>query len=259
MAESHWLAQRAQTLQHTCTDPDTGAITDDKKFSLYMRYYGTHTRAFHQFLNQLLKLRSERRKSETGFEAQKIANEKHEIKKAAHPWDLLKKDFEVHLQLGDHILKNIQAKRKIRNSKRNLPPNLKNAACPNAKTACQYRPPPSAARSTNARTKAKAELCLNRHRKQRELREHRTRRTLRDLQPHAIRTDRPLRPQNSACPDARAFVKRRPVSVFQYSTAKPPMRWPRAIVSRNRTRSKVTGRGSANVISACVTLSSVTQ
>jgi hypothetical protein len=34
MAEFHWLAQRAQRLQDTCIDPDTGAITDEKKVIL---------------------------------------------------------------------------------------------------------------------------------------------------------------------------------------------------------------------------------
>ena len=34
MAESHWLANRAQTLQHTCFDQTTGQIADTKLFSL---------------------------------------------------------------------------------------------------------------------------------------------------------------------------------------------------------------------------------
>ena len=73
MAESHWLANRAQTLQTTCLDPQTGQITDASLFSLYLRYQTTHTRAFHKCLNDLLKLRSERRKTEDGFEVQYMA------------------------------------------------------------------------------------------------------------------------------------------------------------------------------------------
>ena len=69
MAQSHWLAQRAQRLQDFCIDPDTGAVVDDKKFSLYVRYQTTHTRAFHRCLQDLLKLRAETRKAERGFEA----------------------------------------------------------------------------------------------------------------------------------------------------------------------------------------------
>jgi hypothetical protein len=101
MAESHWLANRAQTLQNTCLDPQTGQITNVSLFSLYLRYQTTHTRAFHKSLNDLLKLRSERRRAENGFEAQKrkkeeirIQNERHEMKKEHHYWDVRLKDAE---------------------------------------------------------------------------------------------------------------------------------------------------------------------
>ena len=105
MAESHWLAQRAQRLQDTCIDPDTGAITDEKKASLYLRYFTTHTRAFHKSLNALLKLRSEKRKEILGFEAQKrkeeemrLKNERHELKKQAQAVDLAKKEGQIRHQ-----------------------------------------------------------------------------------------------------------------------------------------------------------------
>jgi len=71
MSESHWLAQRAQGLLTGCLDPETGKIDDPKSFSLYLRYQTTHERAFHKSLNELLKLRSERRKEQAGFEAQR--------------------------------------------------------------------------------------------------------------------------------------------------------------------------------------------
>ena len=71
MAQSHWLAERAQSLQSTCLDENTGAITDPKSFSLYMRYHSTHNRAFYKALNQLQKLKSTTRKEQAGFEAQK--------------------------------------------------------------------------------------------------------------------------------------------------------------------------------------------
>ena len=107
MAESHWLSARAQRLQDTCMSPDTGDITDDKKFSLYMRYQTTHTRAFHKSLNDLLKLRGEKRKAELGFEAQKRKeeeqrhkSERHEMKKQVHEVELLKKDAQARLQIG---------------------------------------------------------------------------------------------------------------------------------------------------------------
>ena len=111
MAQSSWLAERAQRLQDLCIDPDTGAITDEKKFSLYMRYQTTHTRAFHKCLNDLLKLRAEKRKAEFGFEAQRIATEKHELKKQSHYWDVLKKDALTCQQLSTLAMQNIEARR----------------------------------------------------------------------------------------------------------------------------------------------------
>ena len=70
MAESHWLANRAQNLQNGCFDQQTSQITDTKMFSLYLRYQTTHTRAFHKSLNDLLKIRAEKSKEKNGFEAQ---------------------------------------------------------------------------------------------------------------------------------------------------------------------------------------------
>jgi hypothetical protein len=83
MAESHWLAHRAQT---------------------------THTRAFHKCLNDLVKLRSERRKTETGFEAQerkkeelRLQNERNERKKEHHYWDILLKDATFCHRAGQNV------------------------------------------------------------------------------------------------------------------------------------------------------------
>jgi hypothetical protein len=109
MLESHWLSQRAQRMQDICTNPDSGAIIDEKKFSLYLRYQTTHTRAFHKSLSDLLKLRAERRKAEIGFEAQRIATEKHEMKKNSHYWDVLKKDCEATNQMATNALQNLKA------------------------------------------------------------------------------------------------------------------------------------------------------
>jgi hypothetical protein len=109
MVESHWLANRALRLQDTCLDPHTGAITSEKTFSLYMRYQTTHTRAFHKALNDLLKLRAEKRKAELGFEAQRIATEKHEMKKQSHYWDVLKKDGEACHQISTNTLQSLKA------------------------------------------------------------------------------------------------------------------------------------------------------
>ncbi len=109
IAESHWLANRAQTLQATCIDPQTGTITHEKTFSLYMRCQTTHTRAFYKSLTDLTRLRAERRKAGLGFEAQKIQKEKHEMKKQSHYWDVLKKDAQACHQISLNTLHNIKA------------------------------------------------------------------------------------------------------------------------------------------------------
>jgi hypothetical protein len=111
MVESHWLSQRAQRLQDTCLNPHSGVITDEKMFSLYLRYFTTHTRAFQKSLNDLLKLRAERRKAEIGFEAQRIAQEKHEMKKQTHYWEVLRKDGEACHQISLNTLENLKARR----------------------------------------------------------------------------------------------------------------------------------------------------
>jgi hypothetical protein len=110
MAESHWLANRAQTLQNTCLDPQTGQITDAALFGLYLRYQTTHTRAFHKCLDDLVKIRSERRKAENGFEAQtrkneelRIQNERHEMKKEHHEWDIRLKDAAFCHRAGQNV------------------------------------------------------------------------------------------------------------------------------------------------------------
>jgi len=113
MAESHWLANRAQILQNTCFDPHTGQITDAQMFSLYLRYQTTHTRAFHKSLNDLLKLRAETRKQQNGFEAQsrqqeelRLKNEALAMKKETHYWEVLKKDAETCFRIGQNVGQN---------------------------------------------------------------------------------------------------------------------------------------------------------
>jgi hypothetical protein len=103
MAESWWLRSRAQNLQPACFDPTTGVIINEKQLSLLLRYENSYTRTFNSSLNQLLKLRSEKRKADLGFEAQTISAEKHQMKKDAHYWDILKKDAETCYQLGRNV------------------------------------------------------------------------------------------------------------------------------------------------------------
>jgi len=64
MAQHQWLSQRAIRLQ-------TANIDNAKQFALFLRYQTTNDRAFSKCLNDLLKLRAEKRKAEIGFESQK--------------------------------------------------------------------------------------------------------------------------------------------------------------------------------------------
>ncbi len=70
MAQAHWLRQRAVTLQNTCFSPDMPAAEQPKELALYLRYQTTHDRAFYKALNELQKLRAEKRKQQIGFESQ---------------------------------------------------------------------------------------------------------------------------------------------------------------------------------------------
>jgi hypothetical protein len=115
LAESHWLANRAQNLADSCFN-NAGQLQNEKLFALYLRYQTTHTRAFHKSLTALLKLRTEKRKSEIGFEAQKrqvqahqIKTEQHEMKKQQHYWEVLRKDGEACHQLARNTLQNLNA------------------------------------------------------------------------------------------------------------------------------------------------------
>jgi hypothetical protein len=107
MAESRWLRNRAQNLQAGCFDPATGLATNEKSLSLYIRYENTYNRAYNAAFKQLQTMRAERRKLEIGFEAQKSkqaaeqrAQEKQQMKKDAHYWDMLKKDAETCNEIG---------------------------------------------------------------------------------------------------------------------------------------------------------------
>ena len=84
MWESEWLRLRAIRFQTLCFNPENGFLHNEKHFPLYLRYQTTHERAFYKALNELQKLRNEKRKREIGFESQKRSAEVHEIKKEAH-------------------------------------------------------------------------------------------------------------------------------------------------------------------------------
>jgi hypothetical protein len=114
MAESHWLADRAQRLLDTCIDPGTGAITDEKLFSLYLRYQTTHKRSFHKSLSDLAKQRAEKRKAEIGFEAQNVKNDQNARKNALH-------DVDVHMKETDLLLEIVKYTNQLMAAKRENP------------------------------------------------------------------------------------------------------------------------------------------
>ncbi len=55
---------------------------DEKRLSLFLRYQTTNDRAFHKSLNDLLKLRAEKRRAQIGFESQK-RKEAEELRREA--------------------------------------------------------------------------------------------------------------------------------------------------------------------------------
>ncbi len=72
MAQHHWLVQRALRFQENIiAASDMDPRDQERQFSLYLRYQTANERAFHRSLNDLLKLRAERRKEQIGFESQK--------------------------------------------------------------------------------------------------------------------------------------------------------------------------------------------
>ena len=87
MAQHHWLRDRAGLLQANGF-ADDGSV-DEKRLALYLRYQTTHERAFHKCLNDLLKLRAEKRKNAIGFESQNRKQEEHTRKQEQHQ---MKKD-----------------------------------------------------------------------------------------------------------------------------------------------------------------------
>jgi hypothetical protein len=82
MAQHYWLAQRALRLQQACLN-ELGACYNDRHLALYLRYQTTHDRGFHKCLNDLLKLRAEKRKEQIGFVSQQ-RQRKEEAYREAH-------------------------------------------------------------------------------------------------------------------------------------------------------------------------------
>jgi hypothetical protein len=120
MAQHFWLSQRAQRLADLSMDPDIPNIDHEKQFALFLRYQTTNDRTFHKCLDQLLKLRAEKRKgrldeaalskraedSKKAFESQKRKESEETRKQAAetrkqelHSWRVLLAEAEAEHRL----------------------------------------------------------------------------------------------------------------------------------------------------------------
>jgi hypothetical protein len=100
LAESEWLRRRALHFQKLCQNPKTGYLEQEKHFALYLRYQAIHERAFYKALNELQKLRNERRNRQIGFESQKrnaAADQRSAAaeNRAAELHNLKKQEFEL--------------------------------------------------------------------------------------------------------------------------------------------------------------------
>ncbi|MBV8831469.1 MAG: hypothetical protein JO108_19850 [Acidobacteriaceae bacterium] len=96
LAQHYWLKQRAIRLHGACGE------SNENQLALYLRYQVANDRAFHKCLDQLAKLRAEKRKAEIGFESQRRAKAKearlktHENRRAErHGWALLLDEAKV--------------------------------------------------------------------------------------------------------------------------------------------------------------------
>ena len=70
MARAYWLSKRALRCQDACfLDGSLTMEEQSRRLALFIRYQTTHDRALHRNLNDLLKLRAEKRKQEIGFES----------------------------------------------------------------------------------------------------------------------------------------------------------------------------------------------
>ena len=116
LSEALWLRNRAQNYQNTCFDQTTGALVNEQRLALFLRYETTYNRAFNSALNQILKLKAEKRQAALGFEAQKHkqqaelrAAEQHQMKKDTHYWEVLKKDAEACHQISQNLIQKMAA------------------------------------------------------------------------------------------------------------------------------------------------------
>jgi hypothetical protein len=94
MVEHEWLRARAVRLQDlSCCVLNNGKIADPKEFALYLRYQSMHERGFYKALNELQKLRNEKRNEQIGFVSQTRAAEALNLKQ--QQFEMKKQQFEL--------------------------------------------------------------------------------------------------------------------------------------------------------------------
>jgi hypothetical protein len=113
MAQSYWLSQRAIKLQQiSCFHDETDSPEREKKLALYLRYQTTHDRNFHKSLNDLLKLRAEKRKAEIGFESQQNRTRQQAAdearKQELHKWKVLRAEADLDHRVLQNLNLNVQ-------------------------------------------------------------------------------------------------------------------------------------------------------
>jgi hypothetical protein len=101
LAQHRWLLDRANRLQETCFNQQTAEITDQKLFTLYLRYATTHERAFHKCLADLLKLRSTRQNLGIGFESENRRKDRHNHFLELKDLDLTLRQMKILTAQGD--------------------------------------------------------------------------------------------------------------------------------------------------------------
>ncbi len=108
MAQHHWLSNRAQRLQDAVMDDSGSELGSSRNANsaLFLRYQTTNDRAFTRALNDLLKLRAERRRAEIGFESQKQREAAESRREAAekrkqelHKWAVMLAEAKVDHQI----------------------------------------------------------------------------------------------------------------------------------------------------------------
>jgi hypothetical protein len=92
MCQSEWLRGRAIRLQQSCIPSDHHMFAT-QHFALYLRYQVTQERAFYKALNELQKLRNERRKAKIGFDSQRL--KEAAAARAQEALQLKKDEFEL--------------------------------------------------------------------------------------------------------------------------------------------------------------------